>query len=440
MAIRAGYKQTEVGVIPEDWEVHTLDKLSRLMTNGFVGKATTHYVETDDGVLYVQGYNVKVNSFKFHGIKRVSREFHERNRKSHLETGDLLTIQTGVMTGVTAVVPDYLEGANCHALVITRLYLGMAEPQYYSYFFNSYIGREKLKTIETGSTMQHLNIAPMKTLLLPCPPLAEQQLIAAALSDVDAEIVALDDLIAKKQAIKQGAMQDLLTGQQRLPGFDTGVGYKQTEIGVIPADWDTAKIGTLVSDFRGGAPLRPSDFTEIGIKVLPKGGVTRGGRLKIGEDSQQYCSKKYAERHQNNMVDNNYTIVVLRDLVPSGPSIGLIVRIETDEEFVLAQGVYGFIVDDTKVSADFLIQLSNTHEWRKVMNTIMVGSTQVHITNTAFKKVVIPLPLLEEQQKIADIFNSIDDEIIALQEQRDKTHTLKQGMMQELLTGQIRLV
>jgi len=117
MELKPGYKQTEVGVLPEEWDVKTLDSLTKLLTNGFVGTATSSYVETDDGVLYIQGYNIEENGFNFHGIKRVSKAFHARNQKSCLQPGDLLTIQTGEI-GVTAVVSPVLAGANCHALVI----------------------------------------------------------------------------------------------------------------------------------------------------------------------------------------------------------------------------------------------------------------------------------------------------------------------------------
>src|SRR6266852_2305553 len=90
--LKPGYKQTEVGVIPEDWEVETLGSITTLLTNGFVGKATDFYTESDDGVLYIQGYNVEENMFNLHGVKRVSLTFHFQHQKSCLRAGDLLTI------------------------------------------------------------------------------------------------------------------------------------------------------------------------------------------------------------------------------------------------------------------------------------------------------------------------------------------------------------
>lgn len=175
-----------------------------------------------------------------------------------------------------------------------------------------------------------------------------------------------------------------MTAMNSIPnGYKCPKGYKQTEVGVIPEDWEVSSISSIVTDFRGGAPLKPADFISMGVKVLPKGGVGRTGKLRIAEKDVQYCSQQYANSHPRNQVDSSYTIVVLRDLVPSGPSIGLMVEIDTNECFVLAQGVYGFKVNKERADARYLIQLSNTAWYRNLANSIMVGSTQVHITNTA---------------------------------------------------------
>jgi len=248
MEVKPGYKQTEVGVIPVEWDTKTLGSLTSLLTNGFVGTATSAYVESDDGVTYVQGYNVQENGFNFHGIKRVSKSFHARNQKSCLAPGDLLTIQTGDI-GVTAVVPPMLAGANCHALIITRFDERVSDPNYYCQYFNSERGRIAFKAIETGSTMKHLNCGDMRRLLLPSPPIGDQRAIAEALSDIDALLGALDQLIAKKRDIKQAAMQQLLTGQTRLPGFH--------------GEWAVKRLGTLLH-FQVGFPFSSSFFNEKG--------------------------------------------------------------------------------------------------------------------------------------------------------------------------------
>ena len=214
--------------------------------------------------------------------------------------------------------------------------------------------------------------------------------------------------------------------------------YNYTEFGEIPMDWEIVPMGTLLTEFRGGASLKPSDFNGSGIKVLPKGGVGRTGWLNIEDSNQQYCSPHYAMTHTRNQVDDTFTIVVLRDLVPSGPSIGLIVQIRNREIFILAQGVYGF-KSNNKVVPKYLVHVSNTHWYRRLMNSIMVGSTQVHITNTAFKLVCIPLPPIKEQKAIAEALSDADALIESLEQLITKKRQIKQGAMQELLTAQKRL-
>ncbi len=216
-------------------------------------------------------------------------------------------------------------------------------------------------------------------------------------------------------------------------------GYKQTEAGVIPKEWEIAPISSVVSDFRGGASLTPTDFTNSGVKVLPKRGVIRGGYLQINNEDLQFCTQAYANSHPRNLVDRDYIIVVLRDLVPSGPSIGLMVQIKNDETYLLAQGVYGLKVDEHLSIPAYLVQVSNTFWYRRLVNGIMVGSTQVHITNTAFKKAQIPFPPLAEQRVIAGALGDMDALIDALEKLITKKRDIKQAVMLRLLTGHRRL-
>jgi type I restriction enzyme, S subunit len=215
-------------------------------------------------------------------------------------------------------------------------------------------------------------------------------------------------------------------------------GYKDTEVGVIPNDWKVVPIGDLVTEFRGGASLKPSDFTKAGVKVLPKRGVGRTGWLQIRNGDQKYCSPEYAAANYRNQVDETFTIIVLRDLVPSGPSIGLMVQIKDKDTYVLAQGVYGFKIKNSVIPR-YLVHLSNTQWYRKLMKSIMVGSTQVHITNTAFKQVQIPLPPLSEQQALVTALSDVDSLITSLDKLIAKKKLIKKAAMQQLLTGNTRL-
>ena len=197
------------------WKEKEFGSLTTLLTNGFVGKVKDHYVNYDNGVLYVQGYNVEENDFNFHGIKRVSHLFNKNHKKSQLELGDLLTIQTGEI-GVSATVTPELVGANCHALIISRLKQDQADPRFYCNYFNSKLGRDKLKEIETGTTMKHLNVGDLTKLIVPYPELKEQNAISEIFQHIDVEIKKLENQLNKYTNLKQAMMQKLLTGEIRL--------------------------------------------------------------------------------------------------------------------------------------------------------------------------------------------------------------------------------
>ena len=206
-------------ILPEGWEIKRLGEVTSLVTNGFVGKATDHYTDEPDGVIYIQGYNVQENGYNFNGIRKVTKEFHAKNRKSHLKEGDLLTIQTGDV-GLTTTVPEHLVGSNCHALIISRFKQAICWPLYYVQYFNSPIGRQELRSIETGSTMKHINVGDLVKWEIPIPPLTEQRQIADVLGTWDCSIEKIEDLLKTLRIRHRGLMHQLLTSKKRLPGFE----------------------------------------------------------------------------------------------------------------------------------------------------------------------------------------------------------------------------
>jgi len=208
------FKDSPLGRIPEGWEVVRLGDYQLLMTNGFVGTATEYYVDTG-GVLYIQGYNVQENKFRFTGIKYVSKSFHKKHKKSQLMEGDLLTVQTGHI-GTTVVVPKELEGSNCHALIITRLLKEEFNPKFVSFFLNSEIGKKGIKTIEVGSTLAHINVSDFMKFRIPKPSLLEQHQLADILTDFETKIDILHEKKSSYEQLKRGLMQQLLTGKIRV--------------------------------------------------------------------------------------------------------------------------------------------------------------------------------------------------------------------------------
>ncbi|OSY95234.1 restriction endonuclease subunit S [Klebsiella michiganensis] len=198
-------------------------------------------------------------------------------------------------------------------------------------------------------------------------------------------------------------------------------------------------LSDYIVEYRGGAPLTPSDFVSAnGVEVIPKKAIIAGGELSLDSNNPTMCSHEFYRNYKKNVVDSSFLITTLRDLVPSGPNIGYIVlNRNKDNEYVLAQGVYGFKINE-KLNANFLSQLSNTKKYRLMMNKMMVGSTQVHIRNDDFFSMPIFVPTLAEQTKISDFLSSIDEKITLLNKQYDLLCQYKKGMMQKIFSQKVR--
>lgn len=421
MVVRPGYKQTEVGVIPEDWDVRALGSITSLLTNGFVGTATSAYVHGEEGVLYVQGYNVLENGFNFHGIKRVSRPFHARNQKSCLRSGDLLTIQTGDI-GVTAAVPAELVGANCHALVISRLRKTTSDPYYYSQYFNSERGRSAFKKIETGTTMKHLNCGDMRELLLPAPPLPEQRAIAAALSNVDALLDGLERLIAKKRDLKQAAMQQLLTGQTRLPGFS--------------GEWKVKRLGDLGATYGGLTGKTKADFGEGAARYVTFMNVMTNVVIDCEILERVNVSPVETQnRAKTGDLFFNGSSETPEEVAMCG------VLLDEVHDVYLNSFCFGFrFREEAEADGVFFAYYLRSREGRELMKSLAQGSTRYNLSKVALLNSLLRLPTLPEQIAIAAVLADMDAELSALVARRDKTRALKQAMMQELLAGRTRLI
>ena len=437
MVVATGFKQTECGIIPEDWNMRSLGSLTSVMTNGFVGTATSHYTEHRSGVLYIQGYNVEENAFNFHGIKYVSEEFHSAHMKSCLRGGDLLTVQTGDV-GLTTVVPDELAGSNCHALIISRLNKGTANSNFVSSYLNSYNGRSRLRLIEIGSTMKHLNVGDMLEFTIPLPPtIAEQEAIAEALSDADALIESLEQLIDKKRLIKWGAMQELLSGKRRLPGFEINPGYKPTAVGVIPEDWDVVRLRQYCKLItKGTTPTTVGrSFRNSGINFLKAETISENGKV-IPEKLAFIDEETHSLFKRSQLMIGDLLISIAGVLGRVGIVDPNNLPANTNQALAIVR-----LVDISEISHDFLFFYLRGASIEKQIQDINVQAAQANISLQDVGDFLIALPSTKaEQEAIAELLGDMDAEVTALETKLEKARWVKQGMMHNLLTGRIRLV
>lgn len=256
----------------------------------------------------------------------------------------------------------------------------------------------------------------------------EQTAIAKALSDVDALIISLEKLIAKKQAIKTATMQQLLTGKKRLPGFGEGKDYKQTELGEIPEDWEVRSIQEIAHVVGGGTPSTTIPHYWNGeinwftpTEIIGDKYVTES-RRKISDKGMKSSSAK--------------KLPVNTILITSRASIGDLAILRN--EATTNQGFQSLIAFEN-INSEFLYYLMCTK--KNEMLSLASGSTFLEISPNKIRSIRLQIPSTKvEQTIIVEIFTDMDAEIKTLQQRLSKTKKIKQGMMQELLTGRTRLI
>ena len=216
-SVPTGYKQTEVGIIPVDWDAVVLIDVAERISVGLATSVTQHY--RNEGVPIVRNLNIKDGYFDGSDVLFVSREFASLNASKAANALDVLTVRTGSNLGLTCVLPYALDGCQTFTTLITTPKRKILDSDYLCLQMSSPVGKGEMERLQVGGGKGNLNTGHLKDYRLAVPPLPEQRAIAEALSDVDGLLGGLDRLIAKKRELKQAAMQQLLTGQTRLPGF-----------------------------------------------------------------------------------------------------------------------------------------------------------------------------------------------------------------------------
>lgn len=206
------YQESPLGMIPKEWGVVKMGAVSYLVTNGFVGIATPFYTTQNNGVFYLFGTNVRADRIDYRDMRYVTKTFHEGHKKSKLAPGDMLTVQSGHI-GTCAVVPENFQEANCHALIITRFYKAEIFPEFVSYYLNSALGYQSLEKIIIGSTIKHINTSDLAKHEVLKPDVTEQKMISQRVDGISELINVEVESLSKLQLLKQGMMQDLLSGK-----------------------------------------------------------------------------------------------------------------------------------------------------------------------------------------------------------------------------------
>jgi len=421
MEVMPGYKQTEVGVIPEDWKVKHLKDLGQ-WKGGATPSMKNEAFWNEGTIPWASSGDIK-SSVITETEHRITEEAVE-----HTST-TLLPQDSVIIVTRSGILRRYLPVAKNQVPVAINQDLKAIIPNGNTdseYLLQSLLanGPKILSTcMKTGTTVESVEYRWLKDYSIPFPPtMNEQRAIAAALSDVDALIVALDQLIAKKRDIKQAAMQELLTGKRRLPGFNE--------------EWMLLNMAdnSVLKARIGWQGLTTAEYRENGDYYLVTGTDFNNGL--VDWDRCYFVGEwRYTQ-------DKNIQLRIGDVLITKDGTIGKVGYIDKLlEPATLNSGIFVIRPKDDAYDSRYFYYILTSRIFNEFLTKLQAGSTISHLYQKDFVNFSFLAPsVVEEQKAIATVLSNMDAEIAALEARRDTTRSLKQGMMQELLTGRIRLV
>lgn len=435
--IPEGYKQNEIGiVIPNDWVSLRIDQTAEVKR----GAASTviKYSNQSQGVRFI-----RINDFFENNPVYIQKT--DDLQKYAISAEDILFAGTGNTAGASYIpLPEWTGLPHSYNAPRIRVKEDYSLKFVFYSLQSSYLFRQQ-KAQFVGAAQPFLDTKAISSFVLVAPATKQEQTaIANALSDVDALITELEKLIAKKQAIKTATMQQLLTGKTRLPEFalredGTPKGYKQSELGEIPEDWEVKTVYDLADNqkaqFDDGDWIEAEHITDKGIRLIQTGNIGVG--LFVDKNAKKYIYETSFEKLKCKALIKG-DVLICRLAEPAGracilPDIG-------EDKVITSVDVTIFRPSDNSVSREFYVQYFSSNEWFKNVLEQVGGTTHKRISRGALGKINVPLPSINEQNVIASILSCMDSDLQNIQKRLDKTRQIKQGMMQELLTGKTRLV
>jgi len=446
MEVRPGYKQTEVGVIPEDWEVQPVRNIVERLDAGVSVNSVDEDLDTyAHSQCILKTSAVLEGRFIPHECKKIApRDLWRVSLRPRADTILISRMNTPDLVGECGYVAADQENLFLpDRLWMTKKRLESdASIHWLSYLLCSKPQKSRIKALATGTSGSMKNIAKDSLLDLPIavPTAPEQRAIATALSDVDALLGGLDRLIAKKRDLKQAAMQQLLTGQTRLPGlhgeWEVKTGYKKTEVGLLPNDWCLSALGEICGFENGDRSHNypsPGSFVSSGIPFVNAGHVAEG---KISSKNMNYITEEAYGRLGGGKLKAGDILFCLRG------SLGKFGFVSDDfGKGAIASSLVIVRPESPAICREYLVCYFSSTLCARMIDTWSGGAAQPNLGAQDLARFSIPLPpTATEQRAIAAVLSDMDAELAALEARRDKTRHLKHAMMQELLTGRIRLV
>ena len=409
MELMPGYKHSDVGVIPEDWSVRSLGEIATI-------KDGTHQTPKyqASGVPF---YSVEhVTSGDFENTKFISEQEHQFHTRSfRIEKGDILMTRIGSI-GECKLIDWDVRASFYVSLALLKIKDASAE--YIAQYSNSSAFKREIELHSLQhATPKKINLGPISDVKIALPQTeAEQSAIARALSDVDALLATLDQVIAKKRDLKQAAMQQLLTGKTRLPGFS--------------GEWDVKQIGEFTDCTAGGTPSTLNSAYWGGeIPWMSSGEL----HLKRVQDVEGRVTDLGLNNSSTKIIPSRCVLIGLAGQGKTRGTVAInLIELCTNQSIAA-------IFPNKSFNSEYLFHnLDARYDELRELSTGDGGRGGLNLK--IIKSIDILFPSLEEQEAIASVLSDLDAELAALESRREKTRNIKQAMMQELLTGKTRLV
>jgi type I restriction enzyme S subunit len=449
------YSQTAIGVIPEDWETVYLGQVCQKIGSGYTPRGADK-VYKDSGIALIRSQNVLNDSFSRDGLVYIDEATAKEMQNVTVKTNDTLLNITGDSVARCCTVPDSILPArvNQHVAII-RTNNKDLNPIFLRYYLTTTKMQEFMWNLAQsgGGTRNALTKATIEQMVVPKPRMPEQIAIAKILSDIDALIGKLATLISKKMNLKRGAMQQLLTGRRRLRWFfgtspkvptvmnssqevtqSTTPGYKRTEVGIIPEDWDVAKLG----DIAFVTKLAGFEYTKF-FHSYKEGGeivVIRGTNIahnKLDLSDVRTIPRETSDKLPRSKLAKNDLVFAYVG------TIGPVYLIDENSRYHLGPNTCKIRVN-SMIEPQYLCAYFTSWLLRNeiVAQTSIGAQPSLSMSKIRCFRVIMPRTK-EEQSDIAQVLNDMDAEIQELEKERDKYLMIKKGMMQQLFTGSIRV-
>jgi type I restriction enzyme, S subunit len=432
MELKHGYKQTDAGIIPEDWALRPLLTAVHVASGQVDPK-----LEPYRSMVLVAPDHIESGTGRLLE-KTTAADQHAISGKYLFAVGDI----------VYSKIRPYLRKAilaTFRGLCSADMYPLQPAPDVSAGFMlATLLGHQfsrYAESVSVRSGMPKINRAELADYRVALPPTkGEQEAIAEALGDADAFIESLEQLIRKTRQLKQGAMQELLTGKNRLPGFEIKRGYQQTDVGVLPEDWQVKPLTAFISSLEAGVSVNSVD-TELGSPVHDTS-ILKTSCVLGGMFMPQEC-KAIAARdiHRAKLNPRKDSIVISR--MNTAALVGECGYVDRDWPHLFLPDRLWMTRHEGRqpLCVRWLAYLLSFSSFNRVIKEGATGTSgsMKNISQASLLTVHIPQPTKAEQEAIANVLSDMDEEITALDAKLTKARHLKQGMMQELLTGSIRL-